>query len=275
MPKNSIPRVPSLADLKTVRNAVVEATDLFRRAKENLTPVREKARVEAERSADGLAQFTGPNFNRRAMVKDHVTKATQAFVAERQEKLDRAQRDISGSRQIVEAGRGLYTNKRALLDMFTLSNPQRAAYVQNLSSAGPAALINAASFALANRDAALAAAVAAVIDAKPAKERPLTVAELVADLDYEEINTAMALFTEVDRLTVIGQVEAVGVLNPEGDHDRITLGLEMRRVGLVVEEEGTTVGLDAATAKISRGLAARRAAGKPTASEEESANAAA
>lgn len=271
MPKNAIPRVPSVGDLRTVRNAVIEAADLFRRARENVAPVRERARIEAEGQADELARFAGPSFDRRSMVRDQVSKATKAFLDERAEKLGRAQKDVAATRQIVEYGRALFGNKRALLDMFTLGNAQRAAYAANLRDAGPAALVNAASFALANKDAALAAAVAAVIDGLPAKERPLTVAELVADLENDEIDGAMALFAEVDRLTVLGQIEASTVLDLEGTKtDRIALGLEMRRVGLSDEDGAAGSGpeLDAATAKISRGLASRRAAGKPTTNEE-------
>lgn len=117
MPKTAaIPRVPSVADLKVVRNTVIEAADTFRRAKPNLDAVRERARAEAERSADELARFAS-DFDRREMVKAHVAKATKAFQDERADKLGHAHKEIAGIRDIVEHGRGLYTSKRSLLDM--------------------------------------------------------------------------------------------------------------------------------------------------------------
>ena len=276
MPKTAIPRVPSIADLRTVKNAVVEAGDLFRRHKDALAAVRERARVEAEASADQLSKF-GATFNRSAMIKATVTKATKAYLDERAEKFGRSQKDISGTRNILDHGRSLYSNKRALLDMLTLGNPARAAYVQNLQNAGPAALINAASFALAEKNAALAAAVAAVVDAMPSQARPLAVAELVADLEVEQIEETMALFAEVDRLTVAAEVEAHDIAHPDGGRsaDKIRLGLEQRRVGLQPEREGepgSGPGLDAATAKISRGLAQRKVAESPAASGGEGAS---
>ena len=276
MPKTAIPRVPSVADLRVVRNAVIEAADAFRRNRDGLAAVRARAQREAEANADDLAKFG--QFDRRAMVRENVTKATKAYLAERADTFGRAQKDIAGSLNVVEHGKALYGNKRALLNALTLGDPNRATYAANLASAGPAAIMSAASFALANKDAALAAAVAAVVDAMPVKERPLTVAELVADLEHDQIDGTMTLFAELDRLVVVAQVEASGVLDPDGGRsaDKIRLGLEQRRVGLT-DNDATepSPALDAATAKISRGLAARKAAGKPTASDGEASDAAA
>lgn len=217
MPKTAaIPRrVPSTADLKVVRNAVVEAADTFRRATPNLDAVRERARAEAERSADELARFAS-DFDRREMVKAHVAKATKAFQDERADKFGHAHKEIAGIRDIVEHGRGLYTSKRSLLDMLTLGDPIRAVYAQNLASAGPVALTRAASYALVTRNAALAAAVAAaVVDRMPAKERPIAVAELVRDLEHPEIDGPMALFAELDALVVGAETAASAVLSPD------------------------------------------------------------
>lgn len=272
-----IPRVPSVADLRTVKRAVSEAGDLFGRHRDALAAVRTKARAEAEASADQLLQF-GATFDRAQMIKASVGKAVKAYLDERADKFGRAQREISSAREIVEHGRALYGNGRALLDMTTLANPARAAFAQNLANAGPAALINAASFALANKDAALAAAVASVVDAMPAKDRPIAVAELVRDLEHEEIDGTVALFAEVDWLIVAAEIETNDVLNSDGGRsgEKIRLGLERRRVGLTPEDDGegagTTPGLDASTAKISRGLAARKAASKSAATSEEGAS---
>lgn len=267
MAKSPIPRVPSLADLKVVRNAVIEAGDMFRRAKDNLNAARERARVEAERSADELARYAS-SFDRREMVKAHVAKATKAFQDERAEKFGFAQKEIAQARTIVEHGRSLYTSKRSLLDMLTLGDASRATYTQNLAGAGPMALTQAASFALANKNAALAAAVAATVDRMPAAGRPIAVAELVRDLEHPEIDSTMALFAELDTLIVGGEVAAAAILDPDASSaDRIRLGLEQRRVGLVKDgEDAAPTHPDASVSKIGRGLAARRAAAQPASS---------
>ncbi|MPS47873.1 hypothetical protein [Methylobacillus sp.] len=222
MSKLNLKKIPSRANIQELRS-------ILRSHAANLQSLRKSladARAIAEKKAmDSVSQISMTAEERRVFAKRQADSLVAQQRKGAKETAEKLARDLATARNVLELGKGIYDNPFAALDAATLGSARRATYMQNLASAGPMALKNAAERAASLGDAELAAAVIAVVSGMPTDKRPFHPAAVLDIFPEEhEVFAPMVEFEEAeaalaDGLSLYGEV-VNGTTNPTARIER-------------------------------------------------------
>lgn len=214
--KLTIQRVPNRGQIQEIRAVLKSHESKLRGLREAVVNA---PRVAYDHALEEMARLDMPHSEKRhfakrkadAQVKD-VRNAAQAEAKE-------LKRELKTASELLELGKGAFSDRFAVLDAATLGDPRRATYMATLAGAGPVALKHAAEQAAATNNAALAAAVISILDSKPNAERPFG-RQAVMNIFPEghDVFEPMNEYHETDRilrdsLSLLGEVMK-GAANP-------------------------------------------------------------
>lgn len=222
MSKLNLKKIPSRANVQELRAILKSHATNLRSLRQSLAD----ARAIAEKKAmDSVSQISMTAEERRVFAKRQADSLVAQQRKGAKETAEKLARDLATARNVLELGKGVYDNPFSALDAATLGSPRRATYMQNLASAGPVALKNAAERAASLGDAELAAAVIAVVSGMPTDKRPFHPAAVLDIFPEEhEVFAPMVEFEEAeaalaDGLSLYGEV-VNGTTNPTARIER-------------------------------------------------------
>jgi len=222
MSQLSLKKVPNRANVQELRAILKSHAANLRNLRQSLAD----ARAIAEKKAmESVSQISMTAEERRTFAKRQADSLVAQQRKGAKETAEKLARDLATAKNILSLGKGTIDNPFSALDAATLGDSRRATYMQNLMSAGSMALKNAAERAAATNDAALAAAVIAVVSGMPSAKRPFHPAAVLEIFpedhevfepirEFEEAEAALA-----DGLSLYGEV-VNGTTNPTARIER-------------------------------------------------------
>lgn len=106
-------------------------------------------------------------------------------------------KEVNAAADSVALTAALFASPQAVLARAGLGTPERTNYQAQLSGAGNAELRNMAAFAVATGNKPLGAAIVAVVDRMPRRDRPLSTAELAERLVGDETRAVQDAITKI------------------------------------------------------------------------------
>ena len=222
MSKLNLKKIPSRANVQELRSILKSHAANLQSLRKSLTDARE---IAQKRAMEEVSRITMTAQERQTFAKRKADTLVAAQRAAAKETAERLAKDLATARNVLELGKGVYDNPFSALDAATLGDPRRATYTQNLMGAGSMALKNAAERAAATNDAALAAAVIAVVSGMPTDKRPFHPAAVLDIFPEEhEVFAPMVEFEEAeaalaDGLSLYSEV-VKGTTNPTARIER-------------------------------------------------------
>jgi len=188
----------STDNIERVQNRASEASSAFARKVDKLqaTIIEAAERFRGERQSMIDSALPEDRKSIRTAVERDVDKQTNALRRQLVDSSDSERGEILLALSTLENEAGLIgelcASPAMLLGRHALGDPKRTQFMQQLTGAGPVELITAARLAISTDDKVLAAAVMTVLDRRPRKDRPFSVAELAEKVLGEEFKSIQA-----------------------------------------------------------------------------------
>ena len=139
-------------------------------------------------------------------------------------------KELKAAEDTTRTTAALYTSSQAVLARAGLCNTERTNFEAQLAGSGPAQRVNLATFAVATKNAVLGAALCAVFERVPRRDRPFSPADLADRLVGEETRAVQAAVEAIrnaaQRAIVANREFERGRINPL---DRVKVALKSQK----------------------------------------------
>lgn len=194
------PPLPSPGKLMPSAEVISLAEHAARRAEKLGTVIDGLEAGIAKRGEDAAASAAAAGFppgDQQSAARKVATKARTEVAANSEDARWAYIREVNAAAEATSLTATLFASPQAVLARAGLGAPERTHYQTQLTGAGSVEVKNMAALALATGNKVLGAAIMAVVDRMPRRDRPLSTAELAERLVGEETRAVQGAITRI------------------------------------------------------------------------------
>lgn len=199
-PNNDIPTLPQPGKVIPTAEVISLAEHAAKRAdklSDVIAGLEAGITRRAEEAAASAANAGFPATDQKAAAAKVAAKARSEVAANSEDARWGYIREVNAAAESVAVTASLFASPQAVLARAGLGTPERTNYQTQIEGAGPAEVRNMAALAVATDNKVFGAAIMAVVDRMPARQRPLSTAELADRLVGEETRQVQAAITQI------------------------------------------------------------------------------